>query len=167
MPAVIVFAMVRMDDFVIRKATSRDAEAACDVLVRSIKEICAPYYENEERIMAEWLANKTVANVRQWIEADRSYSVVAVKGGVVVGFSLISGAEILLNYVVPEALHKGIGKRMLQALENHAIASGAKHIEVVSSIPAKAFYERNGYVAKGAPRNVGRIVGDFPLVKAV
>jgi GNAT superfamily N-acetyltransferase len=166
-PAVIVFAMVRMDDFVIRKATSRDAEAACHVLVRSIKEICAPYYENEERIMAEWLANKTVANVRQWIEADRSYSVVAVKGGVVVGFSLISGAEILLNYVVPEALHKGIGKRMLQALENHAIASGAKHIEVVSSIPAKAFYERNGYVAKGAPRNVGRIVGDFPLVKAV
>jgi GNAT superfamily N-acetyltransferase len=166
-PAVIVFAMVRMDDFVIRKATSRDAEAACHVLVRSIKEICAPYYENEERIMAEWLANKTVANVRQWIEADRSYSVVAVKGGVVVGFSLISGAEILLNYVVPEALHKGIGKRMLQALENHAIASGAKHIEVVSSIPAKAFYERNGYVAKGAPRHVGRIVGDFPLVKAV
>jgi hypothetical protein len=56
---------------------------------------------------------------------------------------------------------------MLYALESHAIASGAEHIDVVSTIPAKAFYERNGYVSNGAPRLVGRIVGDFPLVKTM
>jgi hypothetical protein len=71
----------------------------------------------------------------------------------------------MLNYVVPEILHQGIGKGMLQALDTHAIASGLEHIEVVSSIPAKAFYERNGYVSNGPPRSVGRIIGDFPLVK--
>ena len=43
----------------------------------------------------------------------------------------------MLNYVLPEALHQGIGKRMLQALEAHAIASGIERIEVVSTIPAK------------------------------
>ena len=118
--------------------------------------------------MAKWLGNKTPANVRQWIESDRSYSVVAINGsGLVVGFATISGSEIMLNYVLPEALHQGIGKRMLQALETHAIASGAAHIDVVSTIPAKAFYERNGYVANGAPRHVGRILGDFPLVKVI
>jgi hypothetical protein len=37
----------------------------------------------------------------------------------------------------------------------------------VSSIPAKEFYERNGYVSDGAPRLVGRIVGDFPLIKTM
>jgi GNAT superfamily N-acetyltransferase len=52
----------------------------------------------------------------------------------------------MLNYVLPEVLHQGIGKGMLQALETHAIASGVKYIEVVSTIPAKAFYEWNGYV---------------------
>ena len=157
-----------MDEIIIRKATSEDAEAACSVLVRSIKEICAPYYENDEEILAQWLENKTPTNVRRWIESDRSYCVVAVNGsGLVVGFAAISGSEIMLNYVLPEALHQGIGKRLLQALEAHAIASGIERVEVVSTIPAKAFYERNGYVSNGAPRYVGRIIGDFPLVKTM
>lgn len=155
-----------MDDITIRKATAEDAETACVVLVRSIKEICAPYYENDEEILAQWLENKTPANVRRWIESDRSYCVVAVNAqSQVLGFASISGAEIMLNYVIPEVLHRGIGKRMLQALETQAIACGVDHIRVMSSIPAKEFYERNGYVSNGAPRLVGRIVGDFPLIK--
>jgi GNAT superfamily N-acetyltransferase len=155
-----------VDDIIIRKATPEDAEAACAVLVRSIKEICAPYYENDEEILNHWLENKTAANVRRWIESDRAYCVVAVNAqGQVLGFSSISGAEIMLNYVLPEALHQGIGKKMLQALEAQAIASGVDHIRVMSSITAKAFYERNGYVSNGVPRAVGRIVGDFPLIK--
>ena len=158
--------VVNVDDIIIRKATPEDAEAACAVLVRSIKEICAPYYENDEEILTHWLENKTPANIRRWIESDRSYCVVAVNAqGQVLGFSSISGAEIMLNYVLPEALHRGIGKKMLQALEAHAIASGVDHIRVVSSITAKAFYKRNGYVSNGAPRPVGRILGDFPLIK--
>jgi GNAT superfamily N-acetyltransferase len=157
-----------VDDITIRKATPKDAEAACAVLVRSIKEICAPYYENDEEILTQWLENKTPLNVRRWIESDRSYCVVAVNGqGLVVGFASISGCEIMLNYVLPEVLHQGIGKRMLQALETYAIASGIKHVDVVSTIPAKAFYERNGYVSNGAPRHVGHIIGDFQLVKTM
>lgn len=157
-----------VDDIVIRNATPKDADAACTVLVRSIKEICAPYYENDEEILAQWLENKTPANVRRWIESDRTYCVVAVNGkSLIVGFAAISGYEIVLNYVLPEALHHGIGKRMLQALETHAIAFGLGHVDVVSTITAKAFYERNGYVSNGAPRHVGRIIGDFPLVKTM
>ena len=136
--------------------------------MRSIKEICGPYYENDEEILAQWLGNKTPTNVRRWIESDRSYSVVAVNDkGLVVGFASISGSEIMLNYVLPEVLYQGIGKGMLQALETQAIASGVGRIDVVSTIPAKAFYERNGYMSNGAPRYVGRIVGDFPLVKVM
>jgi GNAT superfamily N-acetyltransferase len=157
-----------VDEVIIRKATSEDAEAACLVLVRSIKEICASYYENDEEILAQWLENKTPTNVRRWIESDRSYCVVAVNGSdLVVGFAAISGSEIMLNYVLPEALHQGIGKRMLQALEDHTLASSIESVEVVSTIPAKAFYERNGYVSNGAPRHVGRLIGDFPLIKRI
>ena len=155
-----------MYDITIRKATAQEAESACAVLVRSIKEICAPYYDNDEEILDQWLENKTPANVRRWIESDRSYCVMAINAeGQVLGFASISGAEIMLNYVLPEVLHRGIGKRMLLALEAHAVVSGVDHIRLVSSIPAKAFYERNGYVSNGAPRLVGRIIGDFPLIK--
>ena len=95
-----------MDEIIIRKATSEDAEAACSVLVRSIKEICAPYYENDEEILAQWLENKTPTNVRRWIESDRSYCVVAVNGsGLVVGFAAIFGSEIML--AKPPALRTG------------------------------------------------------------
>ncbi len=157
-----------MDDITIRKATAEDAETACVVLVRSIKEICAPSYENDDEILAQWLENKTPANVRRWIESERSYCVLAENDkGVVVGFASISGCEIMLNYVLPEALHRGVGKRMLQALESHAITSGVEHIELMSTIPAKAFYERNGYVSNGAPKHVGRIIGDYPLIKTM
>jgi L-amino acid N-acyltransferase YncA len=157
-----------MDDIIIRKATPQDAEAACAVLVRSIKEICAPDYENDDQILAQWLENKTPDNVRRWIASERSYCVVAVNAqDEILGFASISGAEIMLNYVLPEALYRGIGKEMLRALEAHAVASGVDHITLVSSISAKGFYERNGYVSNGAPRHVGRIIGDFPLIKTM
>ena len=67
-----------VDIITIRKATPKDAEAACAVLARSITEICAPYYGNDEEVLAQWLENKTPANVRRWIESDLSYCVVAV-----------------------------------------------------------------------------------------
>jgi GNAT superfamily N-acetyltransferase len=155
-----------VNDIEIRTVTSQDAETACAVLVRSINEICAPYYEHDQKILAEWLANKTPSNVRQWIEEDRCYSVVAVnRRSAVVGFAMICGSEILRNYVLPEALYRGIGKRMLQALEEHAITAGVKQIKLVSSIPAKAFYERNGYGSNGPARYVDHVLGDFPLIK--
>jgi hypothetical protein len=60
-----------VDDIIIRKATPEDAEAACAVFVRSIEEICAPNYENDEEILTHWLENKTPTNIRRWIESDR------------------------------------------------------------------------------------------------
>jgi GNAT superfamily N-acetyltransferase len=155
------------DAITVREAVPEDAEAACAVLVRSIKEICAPYYGHDQNILAEWLANKTPSHVRQWIESGRCYPVIAKRGAEIVGFAMICGSEIVLNYVLPEALHQGIGQRMLQALEQQAIAAGLKQITLVSSIPAKAFYERNGYVSNGPARYVGHIVGDFPLIKTL
>jgi histone acetyltransferase (RNA polymerase elongator complex component) len=157
-----------MGDFIIRRAMVDDAEAACAVMIRSIEEICAPFYDHDYEILSEWLANKTPANVRNWIESERSFSVVAIdRKGSAVGFAMLSGSEIVLNYVIPEALHQGIGKRMLKALEQHALACGVDHIAVVSSVPAKAFYERSGYVSSGPPKYVGRILGDFPLAKRI
>ena len=132
--------------FKIREAVEKDASDACAVLIRSIKEVCAKDYPNDE-FMAEWLENKTPENIKLWINHPETYEVVCVdENDKVVGFSAITlSGEILLNYLVPEALYKNNGKAMLAALENRVIKNGVENIRVSSSITAKDFYERNGF----------------------
>jgi predicted N-acetyltransferase YhbS len=156
-----------MNNFYIRSADTGDATAACEVMRRSITEVCAPDYDDDQDVISGWLSNKTKENVSNWIRSSRTYSVVGCnQQGEIVGFSAIAlTGEILLNYLLPEALHKGLGKLMLEAMEREVISKGVEEIVVVSSITAKPFYERNGYVKNGEPVMVGNLEGDFPLVK--
>jgi len=156
-----------MNNFYIRSADTGDATAACEVMRRSITEVCAPDYDDDQDVISGWLSNKTKENVSNWIRSSRTYSVVGCnQQGEIVGFSAIAlTGEILLNYLLPEALHKGLGKLMLEAMEREVISKGVEEIVVVSSITAKPLYERNGYVKNGEPVMVGNLEGDFPLVK--
>ncbi len=149
-------------------AKASDAEKACDVLIESINTICAPFYNHDKDTISQWLDNKTPTNVRNWIESENTFCVVAEDhDNNLVGFSCISGEEIMLLYVVPKVLYKGVGKNMLARLESHAQLSNIKVIKAVSSLPAKEFYERNGYVQNGTPKYVGPVLGDFPLIKHI
>lgn len=151
-----------------REAIASDAEEACAVLIESIKTICGPFYNHDEETISEWLKNKTPGNVRKWIESENTYCVVAEeKDKDLVGFSCISGQEILLLYVAPKVLYKRVGKKMLAKLESNAQLSGIHEVKTVSSLSAKEFYERNGYVKNGTPKYVGQMLGDFPLIKNI
>jgi len=151
----------------VREAIPSDSAEACKVLRRSIVELCALDY-NDQSIIDEWLHNKTVSNVKEWIQSDNSYSVVCTNDVLVVGFGTITlGGEVLLIYLVPEATLKGNGKLMLEAMETRVISEGIEEIRTISSITAKPFYERNGYIKNGEPLLVGGIKGDFPLIKKV
>jgi len=55
------------------------------------------------------------------------------------GFILINkNGEILLNYVLPACMHKGVGKALLIEMEHIAILSGIKALSVESTITAKS-----------------------------
>lgn len=151
----------------IQDANVSDSAQVCDVLRRSILEVCAPDYNNNQPVIDEWLSNKTEDNISTWIQSGSAFSVVCTdEGDIVAGFGLITReGEILLIYLAPEALHKGNGKLILQKMENFASLEGLTEIRTTSSITAKAFYERNGFIQDGPPQLVGYIEGDFPLVK--
>ena len=151
----------------VRTATSDDVDAACAAVRRSIAEICGPDYGHEEPVMSDWLDNKTPDKFREWIESPDAFSVVAVSGaGDVVGFGRISRAGwVQMCYIVPEALHQGYGKALLQAMEQQAVQWGLNTVGLNSSITAKAFYERNGYRLTGEPKMFGSTLGDFPFAK--
>lgn len=148
--------------------SSEHSKALCELLVASITINCAIDYNNDPKIMKEWLANKTPENISQWINSSNNIALAALDAfkNRLVGFILMDKeGEIRLNYVLPAYLYQGVGKALLKEMEHIAKSLGIKAISVVSTITAKHFYERNGFVKNGEPEYVGEILGDFPLIK--
>ena len=148
--------------------SSEHGKELCDLLIESITMNCATDYNNDPQIMKEWLTNKTPETISQWINSTNNISLVALDThkDQFAGFILMNkDGEILLNYVLPSYIYKGIGKVLLKEMEHIAKSSGIQSLSVVSTITAKNFYERNGFVKNGEPEYVGAILGDFPLIK--
>ena len=74
---------------------------------------------------------------------------VAEKDGEVVGFGQVSQTQVEAIYVSPKHLRNGVGKLILQTLEERAVDLGAGYLEVLSSLNAVSFYERAGYHSLG------------------
>lgn len=145
-----------------------NARELCDVITQSIIQLCAADYKNDPLVMKEWLANKTPENVTSWMMASSNISFAAldIGSGKLVGFILMNThGEILLNYLLPTHLHQGIGKSLLNKIQAAASELGLLTLSVISTITAKDFYERNGFIPNGAPEVVGPVLGDFPLIK--
>jgi GNAT superfamily N-acetyltransferase len=152
----------------VREASFEDAVAACEVLHRSIRELCGADHKNDETIVAEWLENKTPENVQEWLASSLTYGVVAELDGTVCGFAMVGmNGTISLCYVVPEVLHCGVGKRMLAALEAQAARWNLRSLRVESTLTAKPFYERNGYASRGDSIPAEGPHGGYPLHKVL
>jgi len=136
----------------VRRSVREDAAAICRVLRESITGCCSADHHDDPEILSRWLSNKTIENVEMWVNASNSVAFVALREGQVLGVSLISGEELALCYVVPEALHQGAGKALLQSAENAAFARGVDSLKLESTRTALPFYSRNGFLADGSLR---------------
>jgi histone acetyltransferase (RNA polymerase elongator complex component) len=70
-------------------------------------------------------------------------------------------------YLVREVQHRGAGKLMLRALEEQAARWGLKGVFLTSSVTAKQFYERNGYLQSGEPKSVYGLRSVYPMSKSI
>jgi GNAT superfamily N-acetyltransferase len=130
----------------IREARAEDAAAACDVLRRSITELCAADHNNDPAWLAGWLANKTPENVAAWIGDPNNVVYVAVDDGRIAGVAAMERAgRISLNYVSPDARFKGISKALLGGLERKARELGLVQCTLESTKTALRFYRAAGY----------------------
>jgi hypothetical protein len=64
-------------------AAPEDAPAACDVLRRSISELCSADHHDDPVILGRWLANKTPEIVASWIVNPGNSVLVAVESGTI------------------------------------------------------------------------------------
>jgi GNAT superfamily N-acetyltransferase len=148
----------------IRDATPDDAEAACDVLRRSISELCVADHGNDPAILNAWLGNKQPGIVAAWARQAGNSLLVASEGDAILAVGSVTDAgEITLNYVAPEARFRGVSRALLGALEARAAERGNARCTLTSTETAHRFYRSVGYVDDGAPRGNFGTASAYPM----
>jgi GNAT superfamily N-acetyltransferase len=153
-------------NLVIRDALPSDAEAGCQVMRRSIAELCVADHHNDPGILGRWLGNKTTEIFLSWIARPEISLLVALDDErlVAVG-SVTDGGQITLNYVSPDARFRGVSKALLAALEDRARQRGCQSCTLNSTETARRFYLANGYAALGPPAGHYGTQSGFPMRK--
>jgi GNAT superfamily N-acetyltransferase len=154
--------------FTVRPAESRDADAAVDIVRRSITELCTADHHGDAETLASWLANKTVPHFVTWLANEDNHCVVAETGSRLLGVGLLRrDGEILLFFLSPDAQRRGIGTAIHAALEEKATAWGLSKLTLDSTFGARAFYERLGYRSTGAARPRFGVLQSYPHEKTL
>ena len=140
-----------MTDCVVRRFQNEDAQEVSDLIIRTlrtsnIKDYSAEYIENDVKMFTP----SAVVQRASWM-----HFYVVLHGEKIVGCGAIGpywGREdesSLFNiFVLPEYQGKGVGKRIMEALERDEFFLRAKRIEIPASVTACEFYKKFGYTYK-------------------
>jgi GNAT superfamily N-acetyltransferase len=133
----------------IRPATIDDADALCDLHIRSIRVLCAADYTPEQ--IEAWCRPKAPEKYRKAMTEGGETMFVAVgEGGSLAGFASFKGDELYAVYVAPDSVRRGVGSRLLETVEAAARRAGSTHLRFRSTLTAVPFYVSRGY-EKGDP----------------
>jgi GNAT superfamily N-acetyltransferase len=150
----------------IRDAVPEDAPSACEVMRRSIFELCSADHHNDPVTLGRWLANKTTEIVASWIINSGNSILVAVESGIVLAVGSVTDAgEISLNYVSPDARFRGVSRALLMALETRAQERGNRRCTLLSTQTAHHFYRSAGYVDDRPPQGKFGTTSSYPMSK--
>jgi GNAT superfamily N-acetyltransferase len=150
----------------IREARLDDAEAAIDVVRRSIEELCVADHRNDPDTLAAWLANKTPRSFQDWIANPEHFCVVAVRENRVCGLGLLHRkGELMLFYLSPGTQRRGVGRLLYQALEQRAVQWRLGRLHLYSTFMARSFYEAQGFRAAGPQKTVFGVLQSYPYEK--
>jgi len=129
----------------IRKAEIGDADAVSSVHVRAVRGIISSHYSKEQ--LDAWAIPKSPDNYEASIKNKEFY--VAEEDGGIIGFGVLDQNNSLIEalFVVPE-IKRGIGRMLLNQLEDRARMLGIEVLSLNASLNAVNFYTRSGYEAQ-------------------
>ena len=104
----------------IRDAIPEDAPAACQIMRRSIAELCAADHKDDPAILQRWLSNKTPEIFKSWIRPGNSLLVAVEDDRILAVGAVTDAGEITLNYVSPDARFRGVSGEHCCALSRRA-----------------------------------------------
>ncbi len=129
----------------IRKASKEDLVNCSELIQTVIGQVNAKHYSPE--IIRAWQEYNTLPNLEE--EIKRTDFIVYEEKGAIVGVGAIEGAHIKKVYVSPNYQGRGLGKVLLESLEQMARENGFVECELNSTINALNFYKRFGYEEQG------------------
>jgi len=150
----------------VRAATGHDAQAAVEVIRRSISELCTADHRGDPATLEEWLANKTAARFRGWLARSGQYTVVVERDGTLCGVGMMGpDGSVRLCYVHPDHTRCGVGRALVDAMQSEARARGMDRLHLDATLSAMAFYEAMGFRRVGSPHVWLGVVRSQPYEK--
>lgn len=125
----------------IRNFKKEDAKEVCGVITRCDEEIASKDYP--KKIIDWWVSKLTPELIIG--KSENRYCPVAVFNGHIVGYASLEGNEIKKLHVNPDYHGKGIGRRLIQKIEDFSVKHNINNLIVESSIYAEKFYEKCGF----------------------
>lgn len=132
----------------IRRFREEDAKQISNLICRNFKEVNIKDYPPAE--IERLVSIFTPEYIKE--RAGKGHMYVACEGEKIVGTATISDyygskseSVILSVFVLPELHGKGIGRELIETLENDELGVRAERIEIPASITAYEFYRRCGY----------------------
>ena len=151
-----------------RLATAEDAHEATLVLRRSITELCVADHQHDAPTLERWLRNKTPENFENWRADPDNWTVLAELAGAIAGVAMLHrSGEVRLCYVRPDCVRMGVGRALLQTLEAQARHWQIATLKLNSSLTARHFYERCGFLLAGDPVPYYGVLGGYPFVRSL
>ena len=130
--------------------------------------LCVSDHHNDPATLQKWLENKTVEHFNAWLSAENNLCVVTEAGDGISGVGMVNRkGEIQLCYVSPESQRHGCGAAILRALERQASAWGVGKLNLASTVSARAFYEKHGYVRAGESTCALGLIRCYPYEKVL
>jgi putative acetyltransferase len=130
----------------IRRAKQEDKESIWQVHTEAISELCKSHYIQQQ--IQAWISSFNPESYREVIETREFFVVEDDKS--IVGFGQLNSeaGEVEAVYVSPKSVRRGLGRRVLQTLENVAREKGLKSLHLSSSLNAMPFYKKVGYTSQ-------------------
>ena len=137
-----------MQKITIRKFEIKDAEAVSALIAKTMRTTNVKDYPAE--IIENTISRLTPENIIQ--RAGWMHFYVVCEGDTIIGCGAIGSywgkldeSSLFNIFVLPEYQGKGVGRKIVETLEQDEFFLRAKRIEIPSSITASEFYRKLGY----------------------
>lgn len=134
----------------LRDVLESDAEAICNLVTRSIRELCTSDHKNIPETLELWLKNKTTQNFIARIRSARNINLACYINDNIAGYScMATDGHITLNYVSPDFRSCGVSTALLVKMHSIAVELGNSECYLESTATAYEFYLSRGYRMTG------------------
>ena len=126
----------------IRGYEAEDALEIARLFYETVHSVNRAHYSEEQ--VAAWAPE--VPDARRWhARMSARLTLVAEEEGEVVGFAELEGGHLDMLYVRKDAVGRGVGLRLYEAVEREALDRGHGRITTEASITARPFFKRRGF----------------------